>query len=135
MPPITHPQVISKFASYPPAMRDKLLALRELIYATAAATPGVGELEEALKWGEPAYLTTASKSGSTIRIDWKPKQAAQYAIYFHCQTNLVDTFRTLFPNDFCFVGQRSIVFTADEVVPQNELAYCIAMALTYHLSK
>ncbi|WP_424192543.1 DUF1801 domain-containing protein [Ampullimonas aquatilis] len=135
MLPITHPQVASKFASYPPLMRDKLLALRELIYATAAATTGVGELEETLKWGEPAYLTSASKSGSTIRIDWKPKQPEQYAMYFHCQTNLVDTFRTLFPNDFHFVGHRSIVFDTDEVVPHKELAYCIAMALTYHLNK
>ena len=45
------------FEAYPPAIQPKLFVLRELIFATAAATEGVGELEETLKWGEPAYLT------------------------------------------------------------------------------
>jgi hypothetical protein len=31
------------------------LALRELVLQVAATTEGVGELEESLKWGEPAY--------------------------------------------------------------------------------
>ena len=74
-----------------------MLLLRELIFATAAATPGVGALEETLKWGEPAYLTSATRSGSTIRLAWKPARPEQYAMFFNCQTTLVDTFRTLFP--------------------------------------
>lgn len=56
---------------------------------------GVGRLQETLKWGEPAYVTAESGSGSTIRINRHRKQDGQYAIYFHCRTNLVDTFRSL----------------------------------------
>ena len=125
------PEVAAVFASYPPLLRRRLLALRRLILATAAKTPGVGELEESLRWGEPAYLTSESKSGSTIRIAWKPAAPERYAIYFHCQTNLVGTFRRLFPDTFRFEGNRAISFDATARVPAKELARCIALALTY----
>jgi Domain of unknown function (DU1801) len=113
-------------------MRRKLLALRELILRTAATTKGVGELEETLKWGEPAYLTSASRSGTTVRIAWKPARPTEYAMYFNCQTSLVDTFRSLFPGEFRFEGNRAIVFAESDVVPVDALAFCIAAALTYH---
>jgi hypothetical protein len=58
--------------TYPSGIRKQLLVLRELIFAAAQASKGVGELEETLKWGEPAYVTAQSKSGSTVRIDWAP---------------------------------------------------------------
>ena len=45
------------FAAYPPNIRRKLMALRALIFDVASATEGVGRLEEAIKWGEPAYVT------------------------------------------------------------------------------
>ena len=85
-------EVAAVFKSYPKNMREKLMFLRQLIFETAAATDGVGELEETLKWGEPSYLTPKTKSGSTVRIDWKKSQEGQYAIYFKCTTNLVETF-------------------------------------------
>ncbi len=123
------------FQAYPKAMRARLMFLRQLIFDTAAQTDGVGELQETLKWGEPAYLTPQTKSGSTIRIDWKKSAATQYAMFFHCQTTLVETFRSLFPNDFKFEGNRSLVFDKDDEIPVDALRYCIAMALTYHLKK
>jgi hypothetical protein len=135
MKSIKHVDVARTFAEYPPTMRRKLFALRQLILDTAAKTEGVGAIEETLKWGEPAYLTSESKSGSTIRIDWKKADPSQYAMYFHCQTNLVETFRTLFPNDFKFEGNRSIVFDENDIVPVDALEFCIAAALTYHRSK
>ena len=58
----------------------------------------------------------------------------QYAMYFHCQTNLVEMFRSLFPNDFAFDGNRAILFPRDKV-PTKQLSECIAAALTYHLNK
>lgn len=54
----------------------------------AAAAEGVGVLEESLRWGEPAYLTSESRSGTTVRIAWKKKRLSQYGMYFHCGTNL-----------------------------------------------
>lgn len=127
--------VAQAFEAYPSAMRPRLLALRQLIFETAATTEGVGPLDETLKWGEPAYVTSQSRSGSTIRIDWKKKTPSQYAMYFNCQTRLIETFRTLFPRDFRFEGNRAIVFDESDTVPRDALAFCIAAALTYHRGK
>ncbi len=128
------PSVQAVFDSYPPPLRKKLLTLRQLILDTAATTEGVGTLEETLKWGEPAYVTTQSKSGSTVRIDRK-KNTDRYAIYFNCNTTLVDTFRSLFPGTFHFEGNRALVFDVKDALPKKELGFCIAMALTYHQKK
>ena len=99
------------FDAYPKPVKAKLLALRRLIFDTAKTTSGVGALEEALKWGQPSYLTTESKSGSTIRIDQVKAEAGRYAVYFHCQTDLVETFRELYP-ELRYGGNRSILLDA-----------------------
>ena len=135
MKPIANTAVAKAFEAYPPNIRRKLLALRSLILKTAASTEGVGDLEETLKWGEPAYLTSESKIGSTIRINWKKSAPGKYAIYFNCQTSLVETFKTLFPKEFEFEGNRAIVFSESGAVPTDALALCIRAALTYHRSK
>jgi uncharacterized protein DUF1801 len=127
--------VAAVFAAYPKEVRTQLLRLRELVFDTAAQTPGVGPLEETLRWGQPSYLTSKSKAGSTIRIDRVAAHAGRYAIYFHCRTSLVSDFKAMYPADFRYEGKRSIVFGADDKVPVKQLGHCIAMALTYHLSK
>jgi hypothetical protein len=123
--------VADVFEAYPAQIRTKLLSLRELIFRTAATTVGVGELQESLRWGEPAYLTARSTSGSTIRIGWKKSKPRQYAMYFNCQTTLVETFRRLFPLELKFEGNRAIVFDASDNVPMDSLGFCVAAALTY----
>ena len=135
MQPFKNPDVARAFEAYPAPVRKDMLALRELILATAASTAGVGEIEETLKWGEPAYLTARSKSGSTIRIDWKMARPAEYAMYFNCQTNLVETFRTLFPQEFKFEGNRALVLSIGSRVPKDAVAFCVSAALTYHVRK
>jgi len=120
------------FDSYPKPVRARLLALRELIFDTAKATKGVGAIEEALKWGQPSYLTLESKSGSTVRIDQIKAVPGQYAVYFHCQTNLVETFRELYP-DLKYSGNRAILLDARAELPEAELRHCVGLALTYHL--
>jgi hypothetical protein len=122
------------FSAYPRPVKAKLLALRRLIFDTAKATKGVGALEEALKWGQPSYLTAESKSGSTVRIDQVKAEAGHYAVYFHCQTDLVETFRELYP-DLRYGGNRSILLDAGEKLPEAALRHCVALALTYHLRK
>ena len=134
MTPFQAPEVAAKFESYPPKAKKAMFALRTLVLETACSTPGVGEIEETLKWGEPAYVTK-NGAGSTVRIDWKAKNPDRYAMYFHCQTDLVSTFRTLFPDDFAFEGNRALVFKLGERLPKNTLALCIAASLTYHLNK
>jgi hypothetical protein len=111
---ISDPHVARVFNRYPKKMKQKLMKLRELIFDVAVKTKSVGKLEETLKWGEPAYLTSESKSGSLIRIDVKKSDPSKYAMYFHCQTNLVDSFRTLFPDLFSYEKNRAIVFEENE---------------------
>ncbi len=127
--------VAQVFKAWPPQARSKLMALRKLILATARNTPGVGVIEETLKWGEPAYLTVQSRSGSTVRLGWKPVRPDQVAMYFNCQTHLISSFRTLFPGEFNYEGNRAIVWSLDEVVAMDALAVCLAAALTYHQRK
>ena len=133
-PAPSDPKVAAAFSSYPKRLRDKLLALRRLILDTAKTTDGVGTLEETLKWGQVSYLTSASKSGSTIRIDQVRAEPDRYAIYFHCQTNLVETFRELYP-ELSFVGNRCILLDAADELPKDELRHCVGLALTYHLNR
>jgi hypothetical protein len=128
-------RVAAIFDAYPKGTRVKLLALRKLIFDTAAKTDGVGELEETLKWGQPSYLTTATKSGSTIRIDAIKGSETAYAVYFICHTNLVERFRELYSRKLTFEGNRAIVFNTNETLPAAELRHCIALALTYQLAK
>jgi hypothetical protein len=123
------------FKSYPAALRQKLLTLRRLILDVAKTTEGVGALEETLKWGQPSYLTTGTKSGSTIRIDRVKSSDDRYALYFHCQTDLVETFRELYPAAMTYEGNRAIVFGIGDRIPERALRHCIGLALTYHLNK
>ena len=126
-----NPAVAAIFAGYSAKVRRKLLVLRQLIFDTASATGGVGELEETLRWGEPSYLTTQTRSGSMVRINAKGLDG-RYAMYFHCQTNLVETFKDRYADKFSFEKNRAIVFENGDPVPVKELRHCIALALTYH---
>jgi uncharacterized protein DUF1801 len=126
--------VNAMFDACPAPARAKLKALRRLILDTARATKGVGKIEEALKWGQPSYLTAETGSGSTIRIDRVKSADDQVAVFFHCQTNLVETFRELYP-ELSYSGNRAILLDANEKLPEAELRHCVALALTYHLRK
>jgi hypothetical protein len=132
---VSDPAVDAVFSAYPKPVKAKLLALRRLIFDTAKATEGVGALQETLKWGQPSYLTPETKSGSTIRIDRLKSSANQYAVYFHCQTDLVETFRNLYPTELSYGGNRSIILNAEDAIPEPALRHCVALALTYHLNK
>jgi Domain of unknown function (DU1801) len=130
----TDAAVTAAFDAYPKPLKSKLLALRRLILDTARTTEGVGKIEEALKWGQASYLTNETKSGSTVRIDKVKSAANQYAVYFHCQTDLVATFRELYP-ELNYGGNRSIILEAAKDLPEAALRHCVALALTYHLNK
>ena len=132
MDTIKNPEVAEVFRRYPHKMQQNILFLRQLVLETAAETEDVGIVEETLKWGEPSYV---SKGGSTIRIDWKDKYPHQYAMYFHCKTKLVDTFKELYKDKLKFEGNRAIIFNEDDEVAVEELKHCIVLSLTYHSRK
>jgi len=125
--------IAAVFDSYPPKIRGKMMRLRELIFETAATTEGVGQLEETLRWGEPSYITTSPKSGTTIRIDSKAPDT--YALYVHCQTDLISRFERLYPDEFRYGGNRSITFDVREDPHEPPLRRFVSWALRYHLDK
>ncbi|MCX7547607.1 DUF1801 domain-containing protein [Xanthomarina sp. F1114] len=129
---ITDSRVEEVFSNYPDNVRDKMQFLREFIIETAEETEGITKLEETLKWGEPSFVT---KNGSTFRIDWKEKTPDQYAMYFHCSSKLVDTFRLVFNHKFQYEGKRAIIFQLNQKLPEAELKECIKASLTYHKVK
>jgi len=133
--PFQEPAVAEVFKSYDGTAGTHLRELREIVFEAAAATEGVGTVVETLKWGQPSYLTPKTKSGSTIRMDAVKGNADAVALYFHCQTSLVPTFRDQYGEALTFEGNRSIVLDLNSPLPVTELRHCISQALTYHLSK
>ena len=129
----TDPAVAAVFDEQSGEIRAKLMRLRRLILDTASATDGVGEIEETLKWGHPAYLTSKTKSGSTIRVGSVRSDDLHFAMYFHCQTNLVASFREIYPVTFRYDGNRAILFKTTDRIDEDALRHCVALALTYHL--
>jgi hypothetical protein len=124
--------VTAAFAAFPEPVRVQFLEVRRLIFATAAEIGCVGPLTETLKWGEPAFLTEATGSGSTIRLGLMKSPKGVGAVLFNCRTTLVDTFRAQFPEAFIFQGNRAILLDPLSPLPADPLSLCLAMALTYH---
>ena len=48
-----------------------------------------------------------TRSGSTVRVGWNKSTPWRYFMYFICTTNLVETFKTIFPHDFKCEGNRA----------------------------
>ena len=129
--PFASDAVAAAFDALPAGARDGVLGLRSLILDVADDLPRIGRLEEALRWGQPAYLTPDTKSGSTIRLG-VPK-SAQFALFVHCQTSLITDYITMFPDQDRIEGTRAVLFkTADQIDPVRH-GWLIRRALTYHL--
>lgn len=130
-PPIADPAVRAVFDSYPARLRAPLMKLRGLIFEAAAEAVAIGPLVETLKWNEPAYLPARPRTGSAVRL--KALGADRYQALFHCQTTLIATFRSLYPNAFTFDGARGLVFAIGDAVPEAAFKHCAALSLSYHL--
>jgi len=121
--------VAAAFQAMPEEARAVLLGTRARVFHLAEAAE-VGALTETLKWGEPAYLTEASKAGSTIRLG---VSNGRPAVFFNCQTTLVEGFRTSCADAFEYVGNRALVLS--EASDPAALDMCLTRALTYHRDK
>jgi hypothetical protein len=124
-------EIQTKFATYPVAAQQQLHYVRRLLLHVAQEA-GLNPVEETLKWGEASYLV---KGGSTIRIDWKPKDPDVIKIYFHCQTRLIETFKDIYRDEFEYEGKRAIVIPLHAAVKEGPLSHCFRMALKYHSLK
>lgn len=129
---VSNPAVAQVFDGYPKNARSAVLKLRKLVIKSAREAEGVETLEETLKWNEPAYI---SNIGSSIRMAWNPARPEQYALYFICNTKLVDTFAEIYGDTFIYSGNRALEFQLGQPLPEPELAHCCSLALRYHSIK
>lgn len=121
--------------SYPVPAQKFTLKLRTLILETAAQDSRIGPLTETLKWREPSYLTNVTKSGATLRFDWKEKHPLKLGLFVNCKTTLIQSFRDQFGDELDFEGTRAIWLDINEPLPHDILAICIGKTLTYHLDR
>lgn len=127
--------VAAVFEGLPPPVRRRLLEVRALIFRVASENPEIGPLSETLKWGEPAYLTEATRSGTTVRLGRVGGSEDQCAVLVNCRTSLIDEFRSCFPDEFRFAGSRALLLDTEAALPVEPLAACLYRALTYHRRK
>lgn len=125
-----NPVVQQVFDAAPPVARAGMLALRGLIFEVAAGLPKVGPIEESLRWGEPAYLTPVSRSGSTIRLG-APK-AGGFALYCNCRTSLIADLRDMAGHAVRTEGNRAVLFADVAEIDHSLIGTLIARALTWH---
>jgi hypothetical protein len=131
MTTIINANVQAAINAIPVPARETAMVLRDLIFDEAAQNPSVGILTETLKWGQPAYLTAATKSGTPLRIG-TPKSGG-CAIYAHCATNVIRSYADAFPGMDVIEGNRAVHFaTVDDIEP-DRIRLLIRHALTYHL--
>ena len=48
---------------------------------------------------------------SSFRIGWKAERPEQYGLYVHCQTSLIESFRTHYPQELEYQGKRAVLAT------------------------
>ncbi|WP_314062024.1 DUF1801 domain-containing protein [uncultured Vagococcus sp.] len=114
------------FETFSPDQNTYLLKIRQLIFDTQKELAPNELLNENLKWNQPTYT---AKNGTAIRLDqFGPDKIA---IFFHCQTTLVEQFRKIFADTLDFTKNRSIIFPTTEDLPMDELKICIQIGLTY----
>lgn len=126
-------KVEEKYNSYPPKALVELKKLRELVLKIANSNDDIDFIGEDLKWGEPSFITKSS--GSTLRIDWKPKNPEYISLFFNCKTKLISIFKEIYPTEFEYIGEREIRLPLAKKYPIKKLSKCIELSLKYNLIK
>ena len=131
VPPVPE-QIASAIAAAPKEAQSGLFALRALILQTAATLPGVGRVEECLKWGQPAFTTPDTKSGSTLRIG-VPKIRRVCVV---CPLSDKQLCRILQPPSRVWIewtANRAVLFRDESDIDPDRHSKLIAHGLQYHL--
>jgi len=112
-----------------------LQALEQIIRDVAdhlAERGTFNELTVTTKWGQQAFLPDRPRVGTTVRIDDVGEE--QIGLFVHCQTNLVENWREMFPH-LHFDGNRAILFDVKQRLPEEAVRVCVEQALTYHVRR
>ena len=123
--------VLEKFSTFNGVQGEKLRRLRELIFDVAASDPRIGALSEELRWGDPSYITAVTKAGSTVRLGLFGKN--KIALFFHCKTTLVQSFRETYGDALEYSKNRAIILDPTAMPDESILTSCVHASLTYKL--
>lgn len=121
-------EIVNVFDALPPNVAHILRDARLAIIRAAQTTPGVGQLTETLKWGEPAYLTVAPKSGTILRLG---QIGGRAAIMVPCSTTIIEDARGLFGDVPDLSGTRGLILGGDTQLRDH----VIHAGLTYYIRK
>jgi hypothetical protein len=129
-----NPEVHKVFDKCLPQNKQVLLTIRQWIFEISENSGQVGEILECLKWGEPSYVTHSPKSGTTLRLSELKSNPAEYGLFVHCQTSLVEEFRVAYPH-LKYDENRGVIFESDQPIQTDVIKQFIYLALTYHSRK
>ncbi|MFY0594974.1 MAG: DUF1801 domain-containing protein [Cognatishimia sp.] len=127
----TDPAIAATFDRTPEPARTGLLRLRDLIFDVAQGLPDIGRVEEVLRWGQPSYITPDKKAATPLRLG--THKSASFAIFAHCQSNVIANYATRFPGWDRLDGNRAVLFDRPDQIEPFRLRSLIEDALTYHL--
>jgi len=130
---VPNADTMAKLAGLPSIAQPKLQSIRKLIFEVGEDDK-IGGVVESLKWNQPSYEPSKAKVGTAIRLGFDEKNE-QILLYGHCQSTLIDQWRNRYSETFAFMGNRALMFSVHDEVPEEELAECVWLALTYHLRK
>lgn len=123
---------MEKFMQFQGTQGEGLWQLREMIFDAADSDSRIGLLSEQLRWADPGYIIEATRAGSTVRLGLFGKH--KIAIFFHCRTTLVASFRDMYADQLEFSKNRAVIIDPDRMPDRNILSHCVQMSLTYRLN-
>ena len=129
----TAPQgpVARAYGLFPVPLHALAMDLRVVVF-TVAARMELPDLEETIKWGEPAYLP--GRGGTTLRIGYG-RDATVCKLLVNCQTTLIDGWRQRFEGRLVFEGNRAVLLAPGVPFDRGAIETCVADAFVYHKRK
>jgi hypothetical protein len=129
--PALRDEVQAVYDACPQPVRQGLHQLRGLILAQAALMPQIGPVTEALRWGQPAFLTLDSGAACSLRIG--PIKGQGFGLFVQCQTGLIAAFAAGAGVGLRFGGTRAVLFGPEHGIDPAQMSVLIGQALGYHL--
>ena len=126
------PDIAAAFKSFREPAQTGLRHLRQLILTQGAQLPQIGPVVEALRWGQPAFLTPGTGAACSLRIGMAKDD---FALFVHCRSNLIEAFTAGPVHAMRAQGTRAVLFRDPDDIDDAALAFLIRSALTYHLPK
>ncbi|MGH1329830.1 MAG: DUF1801 domain-containing protein [Paracoccaceae bacterium] len=127
-------EVLAAYGQIAPDARAVLLDIRALILEITKDHAQIGPVQEALKWGQPAYQPQRARIGSTLRL-WVDKDDGRPTLFINCQSDLMAQIREIYPSQFRYTGARAVALFGGLGGVREEVAHIILMVLTYHIRK